>query len=486
MTTQRVPTGVAGLDTVLCGGLPRDRIYLIEGDPGVGKTTLALQFLMQGVKQGEKALYITLSETEVEIRDIAASHGWSLDGVSMFELSALAEQLRRDAENTVFHPSDVELTETTRTILEFVERVKPARVVFDSLSELRLLSQSALRFRREVLNLKQYFTGRHSTVLLLDDRTSEPGDMQLQSLAHGVIAMHQMPPEYGGDRRRLRVSKLRGAAFVSGFHDFHIVQGGLDVFPRLVAAEHKRTYQAGTLSSDIAEVDAMLGGGLARGSSTIFMGPAGTGKSVLSAQFVCAAARRGTRSVVFVFDELRRTMIERADQLGMGLSKHIETGAVIVQQIDPAEMSPGELASRARQLVEADGVDLVVIDSLNGYMQSMPAERYLYVQMHEMLTYFGQQGVTTVMLMAQSGIVGQVGAPADVSYIADCILLLRYFESSGRVRKAISAIKKRSGRHEDTIRELTIADDGIHLGEPLVDFQGVLTSVPAFGGKAGA
>lgn len=480
MNNERVPTGVDGLDSVLGGGLPRNRIYLVEGDPGVGKTTLALQFLMQGVKQGEKVLYITLSETEAEIRDIAASHGWSLDGVSMFELSALGEQMRRDAENTVFHPSDVELTETTRTILEFVERVKPQRVVFDSLSELRLLSQSALRFRREVLNLKQYFTGRHSTVLLLDDRTSEPGDMQLQSLAHGVISMQQMAPEYGGDRRRLRISKLRGAAFCSGYHDFHIIYGGLEVFPRLVASEYRRKYEAGNLSSDIDAVDAMLGGGLARGSSTIFMGPAGTGKSVLSAQFVCAAARRGTRSVVFVFDELRRTMIDRADALGMGLSKHIAAGTVVVQQIDPAEMSPGELAVRARRLVEDELVDLVVIDSLNGYMQSMPAERYLYVQMHEMLTYFGQQGVTTVMLMAQSGIVGQIGSPADVSYIADSVLLLRYFEAGGRVRKAISVIKKRSGRHEDTIRELTIDDDGLRLSEPLVGFHGVLTQVPAF------
>ena len=484
MTIQRVPTGVAGLDSVLDGGLPRDRIYLIEGDPGVGKTTLALQFLMAAVQRGEKAMYITLSETQAEIREIAVSHGWSLDGVDLFELSALGEQLRRDAENTVFHPSDVELTETTRTILEFVDRIRPQVVVFDSLSELRLLSQSALRFRREVLNLKQYFTGRHSTVLLLDDRTSEPGDMQLQSITHGVISLQQMPPEYGGDRRRLRVCKLRGAAFRSGYHDFQIIRGGLEVFPRLVASSHRRTFEAGTLSSDIAEIDALLGGGLVRGSSTIIMGPAGAGKSVLSEQFVCAAARRGTRSAVFVFDELRRTMIERADSLGMDLSKHVAAGTVIVQQIDPAEMSPGELAARARDLVETSGVELVVIDSLNGYMQSMPAERYLYVQMHELLTYFGQLGVTTVMLMAQSGLVGQLAAPADISYIADCVVMLRYFEAGGRVRKAISAIKKRTGGHEDTIRELTIDPAGIHVGKALVDFRGVLASVPMFADKA--
>ena len=480
---KRVATGVAGLDSILGGGLPRDRIYLVEGDPGVGKTTLALQFLLHGVKQGEKALYITLSETEPEIREIAAAHGWDLAGISMFELSALGEQMRLDAENTVFHPSDVELTETTKTILAFVEKIGPQRVVFDSLSELRLLSQSALRFRREVLNLKQYFAGKHSTVLLLDDRTSEPGDMQLQSLAHGVISLHQMPPEYGGDRRRLRIGKLRGAAFASGFHDFQIVSGGLEVYPRLVAANHRRKFEPGTLSSDVEAIDALLGGGITRGSSTILIGPAGTGKSSLASQFACAAARRGTRSAIFVFDELRRTMIERADHLGMGMSKHVDAGTILVQQIDPAELSPGELASRARDVVESGGAELIVIDSLNGYMQSMPAERYLYVQLHELLTYFGQLGVTTLMLMAQSGIVGEIAAPADVSYIADSIVMLRYFEAGGRVRKAISAIKKRSGRHEDTIRELSIEDDGLHVGEPLANFRGVLTAVPEVIGK---
>lgn len=483
MSSERAATGVAGLDTVLGGGLPRDRIYLVEGDPGVGKTTLALKFLLEGAKAGERGLYITLSETEAEVRSIAASHGWSLDQLALFELSSLGEQLRIDAENTIFHPSDVELTETTRAILSFVDKTGPSRVVFDSLSELRLLSQSALRFRREVLNLKQYFTGRKSTVLLLDDRTSEPGDMQLQSLAHGVIGLHQMPPDYGGDRRRLRVSKLRGAPFVTGYHDFLITRGGLEVFPRLVAADHHVEFKAGSLSTDVTEIDSLLGGGLARGSSTIIMGPAGAGKSVLSAQLVCAAARRGTKSAIFVFDELRRTLITRADSLGMDMSRHIAAGTIMVQQIDPAEMSPGEFGARARELAERDGVELVVIDSLNGYMQSMPAERYLYVQLHELLAYFGQLGVTTVMLMAQSGIVGQMGSPADVSYIADSVIMMRYFETGGRVRKAISVIKKRTGGHEDTIREVTIDSRGIHVGEPLSRFRGILTSVPELTGK---
>jgi circadian clock protein KaiC len=477
-------TGIEGLDTILLGGLPRNRIYLVEGDPGVGKTTLALQFLLQGVSIGEKVVYITLSETEHEIRAIAESHGWSLDGVAMFELSALQQQMSLESQNTVFHPSDVELTETTRAILAFVEKIAPQRVVFDSLSELRLLAQNPLRYRREVLNLKQYFSGKQSTVLLLDDRTSEPGDMQLQSLAHGVISLQQMPPDYGGDRRRLRIAKLRGAAFLSGYHDFTIVKGGALVFPRLVAAEHHVPYERTLISSGIASLDAMLGGGLTRGTSTLLMGPAGTGKSVIAALYATAAARRGERVVVFAFDELRRTTIERANALGMDMQQQIDAGNVVVQQIDPAEMSPGELAARARDLVEKQGFSMIIVDSLNGFLQSMPAERYLYVQLHELLTYFGQLGVTTMMLMVQAGLVGTTIAPADVSYIADSVILLRYFESAGRVRKAVSVIKKRTGKHEDTIRELTIdGTNGVAVGEPLREFSGVLTSVPEFHGR---
>lgn len=480
--SDRAATGIPGLDSILGGGLPRQRIYLVEGDPGAGKTTLAMQFLLEGVRRGESVLYITLSETESEIRAIAESHGWTLDGVSLFELSALEQQMRLDAENTIFHPSEVELTETTRALLHHVDTVAPTRVVFDSLSELRLLAQSPLRYRREVLNLKQYFTTSRATVLLLDDRTSEVGDMQLQSLAHGVLSLQQMAPEYGGDRRRLRIAKLRGLRFLGGNHDFVIKTGGIEVFPRLVAAEHHVRFDKRTLSSELEGLDAMLGGGLDRGTSTLVMGPAGTGKSALAQQYAVATARRGEKVAIFAFDELRSIAIARADALGMQMTTHVESGAIIVQQIDPAEMSPGELMQRMRDLVENQGVSFIIFDSLNGYLYSMPAERYLYIQMHELLAYFGQRGVTTILVMAQQGLVGQVTSPVDVSYLADTVILLRYFEALGRVRKAVSVIKKRSGAHEDAIREIAMDAGGIRVGAPLAEFRGVLSSVPEYQG----
>jgi circadian clock protein KaiC len=407
-----------------------------------------------------------------------------MDPIALFELSALEQQLRIESQNTIFRASDVELTETTRAILDFVDKVRPDRVVFDSLSELRLLAQNALRYRREVLNLKQYFSGKHSTVLLLDDRTSAPGDMQLQSLAHGVISMQQLAPDYGGDRRRLRITKLRGAAHVGGYHDFVIRRGGLQVFPQLVAADHHVPYERSAISSGVSALDAMLGGGLTRGTSTLLVGSAGTGKSIIASLYATAAARRGERALILAFDELRRTTIERADALGLGMSEHVAAGRVEVQQIDPAELSPGELAHHLRQQVEVHGASFLVVDSLNGYLQAMPAEKYLYIQLHELLTYFGQRGVTTVMVMAQYGVLGVQG-PAEVSYIADCVMLLRYFEHEGRVHKAISVIKKRTGPHEDTIRELSIGPRGVTVGEPLADFRGVLDIAPELHGDRG-
>lgn len=479
---ERARTGIAGLDGVLNGGLPRSHIYLVEGDPGVGKTTLALEFLLEGVRAGEKALYVTLSETAHEVRLIAQSHGWSLDGLAMFELSALEAQMRAESENTVFHPSDIELTETTRAVLSYIDKISPQRVVFDSLSELRLLAQSHLRYRREVLNLKQYFSRTHATVILLDDRTSDPNDMQLQSIAHGVLSLQQQPPEYGGDRRRLRVVKMRGIPYQTGFHDFEIVTGGLEVYPRLIAADHRKAFEQESVSSELRPLDQMLGGGLDRGTSTLIMGPAGTGKSVIAAQYACATARRGEKVAIFGFDELRQITIGRADHLGMKMSGLVDKGQIIVQQIDPAEMGPGKFSCRIDELVH-QGVRLVIIDSLNGYLQSMPAERFMYIHLHELLTYLGQLGVTTIINMAQSGIVGSVQSPAEISYIADTVMLLRYFEHDGHVRKALSVVKKRSGQHESTIREITISHNrGLVVGEPLSQFSGVLTSVPEYHG----
>lgn len=480
---ERASSGIPGFDQLLGGGLPRDHIYLVEGDPGVGKTTLALSFLREGVRRGERGMYITLSETSAEVRLVAKSHGWSLDGIELFELSALEAQMSLDAENTVFHPSDVELTETTRAVLATIQRVDPQRVVFDSLSELRLLAQSHLRYRREVLNLKQYFSRNRATVLLLDDRTSDRNDLELQSIAHGVVSLQQQSPEYGGDRRRLRIVKMRGIPYQTGFHDFEIVTGGVNVYPRLIAAEHHRTFSDVPVSSGLPALDMLLDGGVHRGTSTLLLGPAGAGKSAIAAQYAITAARVGEKVAMFVFDELRRIAISRADSLGLEMSRFVDDGTITIQQIDPAEMGPGKFSGRVQELVEA-GVTMIVLDSLNGYMQAMPDERYMYIHLHELLSYLGQLGITTFITVAQVGIVGQITSPLDVSYIADNVILFRYFEYAGRVRKALSVVKKRTGRHEDTIRELTVGPE-IRVGAPLEQFRGVLTSVPLYGGHEG-
>ncbi|HVF42871.1 MAG TPA: ATPase domain-containing protein [Pyrinomonadaceae bacterium] len=482
----RLATGSAGLDTILDGGLPANRLYLVEGDPGAGKTTLAMKFLIEGAARGEAVLYVTLSETKEELTAVAASHGWTLAGINIHELVPPENALLAEEQYTIFHPSEVELGDTTKTIIEEVERTEPRRVVFDSLSEMRLLARDPLRYRRQILALKQYFAGRQCTVLLLDDRTATDADLQVQSIAHGVIALEHLALDYGAERRRLRVTKLRGSRFRGGFHDFTIKTGGVEVYPRLVVADHRHEFTAETISSDVPELDALLGGGLDRGTSTLLMGPAGSGKSSLAAQFVAAAAMRGERAATFIFDEGLTTYLKRADGLCCGLRAEIEAGRVSVQQVDPAELSPGEFAHFVRVAVERDGAGLVVIDSLNGYLQAMPDERFLTAQMHELLTYLNQRGVVTILILAQHGFMGTaMNSPVDVSYLADGVVLLRYFEAGGAIRRAVSVIKKRTGAHEDTIRELRLSSGGITVGEPLSDFHGVLTGVPTYSGGVG-
>jgi circadian clock protein KaiC len=479
-----IATGIEGLDDVLSGGLRPNRLYLVEGVPGSGKTTLSLQFLLEGARLGEAVLYITLSETKEELQEVAESHGWSLDGITIRELVPSESALHPEEQYTMFHPADVELSETTKTILSDVERIQPTRVVFDSLSEFRLLAGNPLRYRRQILALKQFFSGRQCTVMLLDDLTSTERDLQVQSIAHGVVLLDQLNPEYGAERRRLRVVKFRGVKFRGGYHDYTIVRGGLEVFPRLVAAEHRRDKPLTRLSSGLAPLDSLLGGGIEQGTSTIIVGPPGTGKSTLAAQFAAAAAARGEHAALFIFDESRNTLLSRAAGLGITLSEHMENGRITVQQVDPAELSPGEFVHAVRQAVDKHHAAIVVIDSLNGYLAAMPSERYLVIQLHELLTYLGQCGVATLMVGAHQGLIGmQMNAPVDASYLADAILLLRYFEDRGRIREAISVIKKRGGEHERNIREFSLSNGRIEIGEPLDGFRGVLTGIPTLEGQ---
>jgi circadian clock protein KaiC len=488
MAGDLVVTGVEGLDNILGGGLTPNRVYLLEGNPGSGKTTLALQCLLSAANQGESVLYITLSETKEELIAVAASHGLSLDGIHIIELIAQETDLEPDNQYAMFEPAEMELGITTRAILTEVEDRKPSRVVIDSLSEMRLLAQSALRYRRQILALKQFFIGRHCTVFLLDDKTSEIHDLQLQSIAHGVISLDQLSPEYGAERRRLRVTKLRGQQYRGGYHDFTIRPGGLVVFPRLVAAEHGSEDEPSQLRSGIVAIDALLGGGIEFGTSVLLVGPAGSGKSSLAVQFAKTATDSGMRAAVFAFDERRQTLLRRSRALGMDLTEAIETGSMTIQQIDPAELSPGEFAYNVRRAVEGSagqpGAKVVIIDSLNGYMNSMPEEQFLTAQLHELLTYLGNKGVVTFLVVAQYGLVSaQMQTPVDTSYVADTVILLRFFEAKGHVRQALSVIKKRSGEHERTIRELRMSERGIEVGEPLEQFEGILTGTPLFRGS---
>ncbi|HXA83664.1 MAG TPA: ATPase domain-containing protein [Candidatus Dormibacteraeota bacterium] len=477
-------TGIAGLDNVLGGGFSPNHLYLIEGDPGTGKTTIALQFLLEGVPLGQKGLYVTLSESRVELLEIAASHGWSIDSIDVFEMSPDEKDLKPEAQYTVFNPSDLELADTTAAVLAEVERLQPTRLVLDSLSELRMLARDSLRYRRQILGLKRYFAGRNCTVLFLDDRTAERHDLQLQSIAHGVILMESVEREYGIKRRRLEVRKLRGAQFREGFHDYTIKRGGLEVYPRLIASEHHLDLPPTQLCSGIEELDNLLGGGLDSGTSTLLLGPAGCGKSTIAVRYAVSLAERGGCSALFAFDETLATLATRARGLGLDIKQHVESGKLLLRQVDAAELSPGQFIHEIRELIEKQEVKLVIIDSLNGFLNAMPGEKFLAMQLHELLGYLSQKGITTVMTLAQHGFVGMnVDTPVDISYLADTVLLFRYFEAAGEVKKALSVIKKRSGEHESTIRELVMKKGAIRVGDVLTEFEGVLTGVPKYRGK---
>lgn len=479
----KASSGISGLDDILSGGFSREHVFLVEGTPGTGKTTLALQFLLAGEKAGEKGLYISLSETERELRQGAASHGWDLGGIEVFELLPPESVLDTEQQQSLLYSSDLELGEATKQIFEAVERTRPARVVIDSLSEIRLLAQSSLRYRRQILAIKHYFAKFGATVMLLDDLTAEAADKTVHSVAHGVVHLDELAPEYGAERRRIRVIKYRGSKFRGGYHDATITTGGMNVFPRLVASEFRTGGFDSQVSSGIAELDALLGGGIEAGSSTLILGPAGTGKSTAAMMFACAAVARGERAALFVFDEELGLLFGRLRGVGIDLEAMQRKGDVFIEQVDAAELSPGEFAHRVRACVDQNQIRTVVIDSLNGYQAAMPEENSLVLHIHELLLYLNRRGAATFMTVAQHGLVGDMRTPVDVTYLADTVILLRYFEAGGVVRRAISIIKKRTGPHEDTIREYRIGHGGLTIGAPLASFQGVLSGVPVYVGE---
>lgn len=479
----RLSTGVPGLDEVLRGGLPRNHVYLLEGDPGTGKTTLAIQYLLAGAQRGEQGVLLALSESRTELQAIAAGHGWNLDALNVIEFTPPEATLNPDETYTFFHSDEVELAGTIKALISQIEEAKPARVVIDSLAELRLLAQDPRSYRRQVLALKQHFANKPVTLILLDDRTSFETEKQLHSVVHGVISLERLRREYGKNRRRLEIAKMRGSAFLEGYHDCVIEPGGMRVFPRLVAAEHGVPFKREEVSTGVEELDSLLGGGLDRGSSTLLVGPAGSGKSTLAMKYAAAAAERGEKVVVYSFEEALESMLDRTESVGIGTRQPVTDGLIVVKQIDPAELSPGEFAAEVRDAVEQKHARVVVIDSLNGYLAAMPEEQFLTLQMHELLSYLGQRGIVTILILAQTGVL-QPESGVDVSYLADTIVLLRFFEAHGRVRKAVSVLKKRMSKHEQMIRELEMGPpEGIRVGVPLSDFQGVLTGVPQYLGR---
>lgn len=480
-------TGVSGFDEILHGGLPRGHLYLIEGNPGTGKTTLAIQFLLEGIRNNERVLYVTLSESERELQEAIRAHGWLPDSLRICEMALPEEDLRPEAQYTVFHPSEVELADMIASIFKEVDALQPQRLVFDSLSELRMLARDPLKYRRQILALKRHLAGRDCTILLLDDGTAEGGhDLQLESIAHGVVHMETVNRDYGVNRRRFQVRKLRGSAYREGFHDYTIENDGIFIYPRLIAAEHKPGFQRNSVPSGIKELDNLFRGGIDTGTSTLLIGPAGCGKSTIAIRYAVTAAQRDEKAAIFAFDESINTLLDRARDLNMNPDPLVQQGLLELQQVDPAELSPGQFVSRVRQLVDEENLRVVVIDSMNGLLNAMPHEQFLAMQLHELFSYLGQQGVATILTMAQHGVLGAaINSPVDISYLADAVLLFRYFERAGQIRQALSVVKKRSGPHERAIRELIFGEGRIYVGEPLTNFEGVLTGVPRFVG-AGA
>ena len=475
-------TGVAGLDTILAGGLVPDRLYLLEGEPGTGKTTLALQFLMEGVRAGEPVLYMALAESEIELRGAALSHGWDLAGIGIEEVAPSDDMLDPDRQYTIFHPSEIELAATNQRILAAIDKHRPARLVLDSLSELQLLAENPLRYRRQVVALKQYLASRHCTTVLIDDRSALDDGLQVRSVAHCVISLELQNQAYGNDRRRVRVVKYRGVPFRGGAHDYKIARSGLVVYPRLVAADSRSEAGRFSLSSGVAELDAMVGGGLEEGMSTLISGPAGSGKSTLAAQFVHAATLRGEPCAMFLFEEARSKLLNRTDGVGMRLREALRNGLLSAQQIDPAELTPGEFAQAVVDAAER-GARVIVIDSLNGYMNAVPDERFQSTYLHELLNYLSQRGVATLLVGVQQNMIGTaMTTSADASYLADSVIMLRYYEAEGEVRQAISVFKKRGSAHERSIRRFEIVPQGIRIGPPLAGFHGILSGMPTIGG----
>lgn len=479
----RCPTGISGLDEILFGGIPKNRLYVIEGEPGSGKTTMALQFLLDGAKRGEKSLYITFSETIDELNSVAESHNWNLKKIDIIDLSMLERELAGSSQSTLFHPSELELNQITENLLKQIDELRPSRIVFDSVSEMRLLAESPLRYRRQVLSLKQALSTRKSTVFFLDDLTTTGQDLQVQSIAHGVIRLSRLHHEFGGERRQMRVLKLRGVKYISGNHDFEILTGGIEIYPRMVSSTHEEVVREGQLLSGVVGLDNLLGNGLDRGTTNLFLGPAGSGKSTMAVLFALAAVRKGEKVAFFAFDETITNLMRRSHAIGLDVQGAIKSGLFFIQKIDPAELSPGAFTGLIKKYVEQEGISVAVVDSLNGYIQAMPQEQFLILQLHELFSYLNTRGIVTIVTLAQHGMVGSMNSPVDLTYLADTVVLTRFFESSGSVKKAISVIKKRTGHHEDTIREYSVGQSGVKVGPALTQFQGILTGVPRFNGE---